>query len=206
MNWRTCYPLSWSRYGEVWGASGFSILVTWLSQYLDAWWELWFHLHLLQICTVKVLSEYPEGKMTVEEQTASLGETYQELVHRLDEGTPKIYASTAEIARPEKRWIVAARNAFFSWLLFSFAQSFLGNKCLIMVLELHEKILSHQIVQSSIFGLLLTFWIWSGTEARSTGGISHCVWERERDRERSQTSKRWTQEMDLSFDFVIRHI
>lgn len=35
---------------------------------------------------LKVLSEYPEAKMTIEEQASSLGETFQELVKRLDEG------------------------------------------------------------------------------------------------------------------------
>lgn len=35
---------------------------------------------------MKVLSEYPEGKMADEQQIASLGETYPELVKRLDEG------------------------------------------------------------------------------------------------------------------------
>ncbi|CAN1182032.1 hypothetical protein LINPERHAP2_LOCUS35761 [Linum perenne] len=34
----------------------------------------------------KVLSEYPEVKMTSEEQKASLGETYPDLVKRLDDG------------------------------------------------------------------------------------------------------------------------
>ncbi|KAL0400475.1 UNVERIFIED_CONTAM: hypothetical protein Slati_4077400 [Sesamum latifolium] len=36
---------------------------------------------------LKVLSEYPEAKMTNEQQIASLGETFQELVKRLDDGT-----------------------------------------------------------------------------------------------------------------------
>lgn len=35
---------------------------------------------------MKVLLEYPEGKMADEQQIASLGETYPELVKRLDEG------------------------------------------------------------------------------------------------------------------------
>lgn len=35
---------------------------------------------------MKVLSEYPEAKMTSEQQNSSLGETYPELVNRLDEG------------------------------------------------------------------------------------------------------------------------
>lgn len=35
---------------------------------------------------MKVLSEYPEAKMTSEQQNSSLGETYSELVNRLDEG------------------------------------------------------------------------------------------------------------------------
>lgn len=33
----------------------------------------------------QVLSEYPEAKMTIEEQASSLGETFQELVKRLDD-------------------------------------------------------------------------------------------------------------------------
>lgn len=37
-------------------------------------------------CVVKVLSEYPEAKMTDEQQKEALGETYSELVSRLDEG------------------------------------------------------------------------------------------------------------------------
>lgn len=32
------------------------------------------------------MSEYPEAKMTSEQQNASLGETYLELLKRLDEG------------------------------------------------------------------------------------------------------------------------
>lgn len=35
----------------------------------------------------KVLSEYPEAKMTSEQQASSLGETFEELVKRLDDGT-----------------------------------------------------------------------------------------------------------------------
>ncbi|KAK7853641.1 hypothetical protein CFP56_035233 [Quercus suber] len=40
----------------------------------------------------QVLSEYPEVKMTSEEQNASLGETYLELVKRLDEGLAQLWA------------------------------------------------------------------------------------------------------------------
>ncbi|CAL5427953.1 unnamed protein product [Camellia sinensis] len=36
-------------------------------------------------CSLKVLFEYPEAKMTSEQQSAALGETYPELVKRLDE-------------------------------------------------------------------------------------------------------------------------
>lgn len=39
---------------------------------------------------MKVLSEYPEAKMTSEQQSSSLGETYPELARRLDEGTSSI--------------------------------------------------------------------------------------------------------------------
>lgn len=35
----------------------------------------------------KVLSEYPEAKMNHEQQISTLGETFQELVKRLDDGT-----------------------------------------------------------------------------------------------------------------------
>lgn len=35
---------------------------------------------------LKVLSEYPESKMTSEQQTASIGETYPELLKKLDDG------------------------------------------------------------------------------------------------------------------------
>ena len=35
---------------------------------------------------MKVLSEYPEANMPTEQQNASLGETYPELLKRLDEG------------------------------------------------------------------------------------------------------------------------
>lgn len=37
---------------------------------------------------LKVLSEYPEAKMTVEQQTSSLEERFEELVKKLDDGTP----------------------------------------------------------------------------------------------------------------------
>jgi len=37
---------------------------------------------------IQVLSEYPEAKLTSEQQYASLGESYIELVHKLDEGIP----------------------------------------------------------------------------------------------------------------------
>ena len=37
-------------------------------------------------CALKVLSEYPEAKMTDEQQKKALGETYSQLVNRLDEG------------------------------------------------------------------------------------------------------------------------
>lgn len=35
---------------------------------------------------MKVLSEYPDAEMTSEQQNASLGEPYLELVKRVDEG------------------------------------------------------------------------------------------------------------------------
>ncbi|KAK3447439.1 hypothetical protein EUGRSUZ_A02962 [Eucalyptus grandis] len=40
---------------------------------------------ILSVKLKQVLSDYPEAKMTTEEQSASLGETHQELVTRLDE-------------------------------------------------------------------------------------------------------------------------
>jgi hypothetical protein len=45
---------------------------------------------------MKVLSEYAEAKMTMEQQNASLGETYLELVKRLDEGIFLIMSSCAK--------------------------------------------------------------------------------------------------------------
>lgn len=48
---------------------------------------------------MKVLSDYPEAKMTTEQQSASLGETHQELVKRLDEG--KFKKSIAYLANTE---------------------------------------------------------------------------------------------------------
>ncbi|KAK4788478.1 hypothetical protein SAY86_019797 [Trapa natans] len=51
-----------------------------------AFWIEWDELkNLLSFKLKQVLSEYPEGTMTIEQQNASLGETYQELVRRLDE-------------------------------------------------------------------------------------------------------------------------
>lgn len=38
---------------------------------------------------MKVLSEYPEAKMTSEQQNDFLGETFTELAKRLDEGIPR---------------------------------------------------------------------------------------------------------------------
>ncbi|XP_065628948.1 uncharacterized protein LOC112032220 [Quercus suber] len=50
-------------------------------------WHDWDKLKsMLSFQLKQVLSEYPEVKMTSEEQNASLGETYLELVKRLDEG------------------------------------------------------------------------------------------------------------------------
>ncbi|XP_030469112.1 uncharacterized protein LOC115687616 [Syzygium oleosum] len=40
---------------------------------------------ILSVKLKQVLSDYPEAKMTTEQQSASLGETHQELVKRLDE-------------------------------------------------------------------------------------------------------------------------
>lgn len=40
---------------------------------------------------MKVLSEYPETKMTSEQQNASLGETFTELAKRLEEGIAPIF-------------------------------------------------------------------------------------------------------------------
>ncbi|XP_050254017.1 uncharacterized protein LOC126700079 isoform X4 [Quercus robur] len=49
-------------------------------------WHDWDKLKsMLSFQLKQVLSEYPEAKMTSEEQNASLGETYLELVKRLDE-------------------------------------------------------------------------------------------------------------------------
>ncbi|XP_031392411.1 serine/threonine-protein phosphatase 4 regulatory subunit 2-A [Punica granatum] len=51
-----------------------------------AFWIEWDKLkNLLSFKLKQVLSEYPEGKMTVDQQNAFLGETHQELVQRLDE-------------------------------------------------------------------------------------------------------------------------
>ncbi|XVF80766.1 hypothetical protein PTKIN_Ptkin15bG0101600 [Pterospermum kingtungense] len=49
-------------------------------------WHDWDKLKSMLSFQLKlVLSEYPEAKMTIDQQNASLGETYQELVTRLDE-------------------------------------------------------------------------------------------------------------------------
>lgn len=49
-------------------------------------WHDWSKLKsILSLQLKQVLSEYPEAKMTTEQQNASLGETYPELVKRLDE-------------------------------------------------------------------------------------------------------------------------
>ncbi|KAL1195436.1 hypothetical protein V5N11_030710 [Cardamine amara subsp. amara] len=49
-------------------------------------WQDWEKLKGTLSCWLKkVLSEYPEAKMTVEQQKEALGETYSELVSRLDE-------------------------------------------------------------------------------------------------------------------------
>jgi len=44
----------------------------------------------LSIIFVQVLSEYPEAKLTSEQQCASLGESYSDLVNKLDEGIPPL--------------------------------------------------------------------------------------------------------------------
>ncbi|KAL0321670.1 UNVERIFIED_CONTAM: hypothetical protein Scaly_2463400 [Sesamum calycinum] len=50
------------------------------------YWQDWEKLRsMLSYHLKQVLSEYPEGKMTNEQQIASLGETFQELVKRLDD-------------------------------------------------------------------------------------------------------------------------
>ncbi|CAN1182035.1 hypothetical protein LINPERHAP2_LOCUS35761 [Linum perenne] len=49
-------------------------------------WHNWDKLKIILSSKLKqVLSEYPEVKMTSEEQKASLGETYPDLVKRLDD-------------------------------------------------------------------------------------------------------------------------
>ncbi|XP_062145568.1 uncharacterized protein LOC133853237 [Alnus glutinosa] len=49
-------------------------------------WHDWYKLKsMLSFQLKQVLSEYAEAKMTMEQQNASLGETYLELVKRLDE-------------------------------------------------------------------------------------------------------------------------
>ncbi|VVB14874.1 unnamed protein product [Arabis nemorensis] len=49
-------------------------------------WQDWEKLKGMLSCWLKkVLSEYPEAKMTAEQQKEALGETYSELVSRLDE-------------------------------------------------------------------------------------------------------------------------
>lgn len=49
-------------------------------------WHGWYKLkNMLSFQLKQVLSEYAEAKMTTEQQNASLGETYLELVKRLDE-------------------------------------------------------------------------------------------------------------------------
>ncbi|KAG8390497.1 hypothetical protein BUALT_Bualt01G0089500 [Buddleja alternifolia] len=50
------------------------------------YWQDWERLKsILSYYLRQVLSEYPEAKMTSEQQISSLGETYQELVKRLDD-------------------------------------------------------------------------------------------------------------------------
>ncbi|KAK4433197.1 hypothetical protein Salat_1081900 [Sesamum alatum] len=50
------------------------------------YWQDWEKLRsILSYHLKQVLSEYPEAKMTIEQQIASLGETFQELVKRLDD-------------------------------------------------------------------------------------------------------------------------
>ncbi|CAN1345176.1 Serine/threonine-protein phosphatase 4 regulatory subunit 2, partial [Linum perenne] len=49
------------------------------------WYYFSFELFCRAVESMKVLSEYPEVKMTSEEQKASLGETYPDLVKRLDD-------------------------------------------------------------------------------------------------------------------------
>lgn len=66
--------------------------------------------------------------MTIEQQNASLGETYQELVHRLGEGTPKIYFSSAEVALVLYRdELLQPKTLFFFPLLELFASYFCMN-------------------------------------------------------------------------------
>lgn len=81
-NWRTCYPSRWSRYGEVCQCAGLKGCIACLYVLLDD-----PYIALLNFL-MKVLSEYPEAKMTNDEQNSSLGETYLDLVKRLDEGIP----------------------------------------------------------------------------------------------------------------------
>ncbi|KAE8685937.1 hypothetical protein F3Y22_tig00111088pilonHSYRG00172 [Hibiscus syriacus] len=58
--------------------------------------------------TLQVLSEYPEAKMTIDEQNASLGETYLGLVTRLDEVIPleDITGALSDGIRGVKFWII----------------------------------------------------------------------------------------------------
>lgn len=95
---------------QVWGGG----ILSWVSSYGHSN-HLWFlvfvtygiiaSLSLLSRMTftfffrmifMKVLSEYAEAKMTTEQQNASLGETYLELVKRLDEGILLIMSSCAK--------------------------------------------------------------------------------------------------------------
>ncbi|XP_050214098.1 uncharacterized protein LOC126665363 [Mercurialis annua] len=55
-------------------------------------WHDWEKLkNMISFHLKQVLSEYPEAKMTIEEQNAKLGETYPYLVKRLDEALHSFY-------------------------------------------------------------------------------------------------------------------
>lgn len=79
---------------------------------------------------LKVLSEYPEAKMTSEEQASSLGETFQELVKRLDDGIslshtfPNFTLSGLELG-PEYYYFVSSRKLCFYSSFFLGPWSFL---------------------------------------------------------------------------------
>ncbi|KAK1366358.1 serine/threonine-protein phosphatase 4 regulatory subunit 2 [Heracleum sosnowskyi] len=86
------------------------------------YWHDWNELkNMFSFYLKQVLSEYPEAKMTTEQQTSSLGETYMELVKRLDDDLHSFVDGPPFTLQRLSEILLAARSIYSNLSKLAFA-------------------------------------------------------------------------------------